>query len=82
MLNVELVTGHTHSHGAGEHGHTHEHMTSPGSYVQREKPKTRTDWKQVNLTTLFFVSNEILILTFDYICSNNREHLLLVLEGQ
>ncbi|XP_067144361.1 urease accessory protein UreG-like [Centruroides vittatus] len=31
-------------HTHGDHGHTHDHMENPGSYIQREKPKIRSDW--------------------------------------
>ncbi|CAH1773957.1 unnamed protein product [Owenia fusiformis] len=37
--------GQGHSHG-GEHGHTHEAMESPGTYIERDQPKYRSDFKQ------------------------------------
>ncbi|XP_064459415.1 urease accessory protein UreG-like [Ornithodoros turicata] len=36
--------GHVHDHGG--HGHTHERMDTPGSYVARAKPITRTDFSK------------------------------------
>ena len=38
---------HDHSH-QHEHGHTHEIMEDPGSYIEREPPVYRTDWKKVS----------------------------------
>ncbi|KAI0223403.1 Urease accessory protein G [Lamellibrachia satsuma] len=41
--------GHSHHHDHShqhEHGHTHEIMEDPGSYIEREPPVYRTDWKK------------------------------------
>lgn len=36
---------HSHDHNH-DHGHTHEIMDNPGSYIHRDRPVYRTDWKQ------------------------------------
>lgn len=40
--------GHHHQHDdhTHEHGHTHELMEHPGSYIERDEPRLRTNWKQ------------------------------------
>lgn len=49
-----VVAGAIHDHGDGhqhshEHGHTHEVMDSPGSFLLREKPLQKRDFKQVRI---------------------------------
>ncbi|XP_071946196.1 urease accessory protein UreG-like [Antedon mediterranea] len=51
LTNISNDDAHTHSHEHGHtHGHTHEHMENPGSFLSRDMPLKRTNFRERSFT--------------------------------